>query len=67
MNRESGMRFNHGLINVAQRQFLERHCFPAHQLPPEFSLSVHDLDLVSSRTFGTLELPLNLRVSGGAP
>ena len=67
MNRESGKPFNHGLINVAQRQFLERHCFPAHQLPPEFSLSAHDLELLSSRTFRALELPLNLRVSGGAP
>ena len=67
MNRESGKPFNHASINAAQRKFLERHCFPAHQLPPEFSLSIHDLELVSLRTFGTLEHPLNLRVSGGGP
>lgn len=66
MSCEFGKPFGHVVVNAAQRQFLERHCFPAHQLPPEFSLSAHDLELVSSRTFGTLELPLNLRVSGGA-
>lgn len=54
-------------INADQCRSLERHCSLAPQWLPGCVLSVHDLGLVSSRTFGALELPLKLRARGGAP